>query len=261
MPTSDAVFDGETIEPSVSVPTATAPRLAATAAPEPELEPDGLRSSAYGFRVCPPRPLHPLDECVDRKFAHSLRFVLPRITAPAARRRPTTNASAGGRRAGERQRAGRRHHAIAGGDVVLDQNRNAVERPAHAAGPAFGVEGVGDRRGVRVDLEDAAQLGAAPVDRVDPRQVFLDERPRRLLAGFHPLLQIGDRHLVEIERRGRGRLRRQRRDRQRGGGRQRDQSFPLSHDSSFVLHAITAAHTRQPIITAAPRNCVMFAIR
>ena len=43
----DAVDDdGHTIEPSVSVPIAAAHRFAATAAPEPELEPQGLRSSA-----------------------------------------------------------------------------------------------------------------------------------------------------------------------------------------------------------------------
>src|SRR4051812_14380262 len=83
------------MEPSVSVPTAAATRLAATATADPELDPDGLRSSAYGFLVWPPRALQPLDECVDRKFAHSLRFVLPRMTAPAARRRFTTNASLG----------------------------------------------------------------------------------------------------------------------------------------------------------------------
>jgi len=34
--------------------------------PLPELEPQGLRSRTYGFRVCPPRPLHPLVECVER---------------------------------------------------------------------------------------------------------------------------------------------------------------------------------------------------
>ena len=90
------MFDGDTIEPSVSVPTPTAARFAAIAAPVPELDPDGLRSSAYGFFVCPPRPLQPLVECVERKFAHSLRFVLPRITAPASRRRATMKASFGG---------------------------------------------------------------------------------------------------------------------------------------------------------------------
>ena len=47
----------------------------------------GCGRATYGFRVCPPRPLQPLVECVERKLAHSLRFVLPRITAPASRSR------------------------------------------------------------------------------------------------------------------------------------------------------------------------------
>src|SRR3954469_22030996 len=85
MPTSPAAADGDVTEPSVSVPIATAQQLDAAADPDPELEPDGVRSSAYGLRVCPPRPLQPLVEWVERKFAHSLRFVLPSITAPAAR--------------------------------------------------------------------------------------------------------------------------------------------------------------------------------
>jgi hypothetical protein len=62
IPTSADAADGDVTDPSVSVPTATAQQLAAVAAPDPELDPDGERSSAYGFRVCPPRPLHPLDE-------------------------------------------------------------------------------------------------------------------------------------------------------------------------------------------------------
>src|SRR5665647_1522795 len=90
IPTSPFADDGQTIEPSVSEPTATAAKLADVAAPDPELDPHGLRSSTYGFRACPPRPLHPLDECVDLKFAHSLRFVLPRMIAPASRRRWAT---------------------------------------------------------------------------------------------------------------------------------------------------------------------------
>src|SRR3954471_948991 len=74
MPTSPLAPDGQTIDPSVSVPTPIAARLAATATPVPELDPHGLRSSAYGFFTCPPRPLQPELECVDRKLAHSLRF-------------------------------------------------------------------------------------------------------------------------------------------------------------------------------------------
>src|SRR3954470_2287532 len=93
MPTSAAAPDGHTIDPSVSVPTAIAARFAAAAVPLPELEPHGFRSSTYGLFTCPPRPLQPLDECEERKFAHSLRFVLPRMTAPASRRRVTRNAS------------------------------------------------------------------------------------------------------------------------------------------------------------------------
>ena len=74
----------------------TVARLAAAPAPEPLLDPHGLRSSTYGLLVCPPRPLQPLDDVVDRKFAHSDRFALPRITAPASRSRLTRNASRAG---------------------------------------------------------------------------------------------------------------------------------------------------------------------
>src|SRR5207302_10899729 len=96
IPTMPLVDEGETIEPSVSVPTATAQRFAATATAEPELEPEGSRSSAYGCRVSPPRPLHPPVECVDRKLAHSLRLVLPSITAPASRSLCATKETRGG---------------------------------------------------------------------------------------------------------------------------------------------------------------------
>src|SRR5205085_1246043 len=58
----------------------------AAAAAEPELEPQALRSVEYGLCVRPPRPDQPLVEKKERKLAHSERFVLPRITAPAARR-------------------------------------------------------------------------------------------------------------------------------------------------------------------------------
>src|SRR5215211_2675326 len=85
IPTSEFADDGHTTEPSVSVPIAAAHKFAAPATPDPALDPHGLRSSTYGFFVCPPRPLQPLDDLVERKLAHSLRFVLPRINAPASR--------------------------------------------------------------------------------------------------------------------------------------------------------------------------------
>jgi hypothetical protein len=46
--------------------------------------------------VRPPRPLQPLVESDERKFAHSLKLVLPRITAPAWRSFSTTNESRAG---------------------------------------------------------------------------------------------------------------------------------------------------------------------
>jgi hypothetical protein len=92
-PTTPFAEAGHTIDPSVSVPTAAAPKFAETATADPELDPHGLRSSTYGFRHCPPRALHPLVECVDRMFAHSLRLVLASRTAPAVRSRAATPAS------------------------------------------------------------------------------------------------------------------------------------------------------------------------
>ena len=94
-PTMPQALAGQTIEPSVSVPTATGASPAATPAAEPELDPDGLRSSAYGLAVWPPRVDQPLVEWVDRKFAHSDRFALPMMTAPASRSLDTRNASSG----------------------------------------------------------------------------------------------------------------------------------------------------------------------
>src|SRR5271163_2959977 len=95
IPTSPFNVEGHTIDPFVSVPTPTAARFAETPEPDPELDPQGLRSSAYGFLVSPPRPLQPLVEWLERMFAHSLRLVLPRMTAPAARSLCATNESFG----------------------------------------------------------------------------------------------------------------------------------------------------------------------
>src|SRR3989442_4069299 len=85
MPTTLLTFAGQTMLPSVSEPIETAAKFADAAAAEPELEPQALRSSEYGLWLNPPRPDHPLVEKKERKFAHSERLVLPRITAPPAR--------------------------------------------------------------------------------------------------------------------------------------------------------------------------------
>src|SRR4051795_710256 len=84
---------GQVTEPSVSVPIASRTSPPATAAPLPLDDPHGLRSSAHGLRVCPPTALQPEIERLERILAHSLRLVLPRITAPAERSRATSGAS------------------------------------------------------------------------------------------------------------------------------------------------------------------------
>src|SRR5919197_4596004 len=95
IPTMPFAPDGHTIEPSVSVPTATVARSAAAITTDPELEPHGLRSRTYGMFVWPPMPLQPLDDGIDRKLAHSDRLALPMMIAPAAFSCFAMNASAG----------------------------------------------------------------------------------------------------------------------------------------------------------------------
>src|SRR6185369_12996855 len=86
IPTTPLAFAGHTMLPSVSVPNDTAAKLDDTAAPEPELEPHGFRLMPYALFVCQPSPDQPLIDSNERKFAHSERFVFPRITAPPARK-------------------------------------------------------------------------------------------------------------------------------------------------------------------------------
>ena len=68
---------GMRIEPQVSLPQATAAKLAATAAPVPPELPPGFRRGSYGLRVWPPSEL-----MVVIPAASSCRLVLPRMTAP-----------------------------------------------------------------------------------------------------------------------------------------------------------------------------------
>src|SRR3954452_14326461 len=103
-PTTELAPEGQTIDPSVSVPIAAAHRWAAAPTPDPELEPHGSAPRSYGFRVKPPRALQPLTWTpasrtafgwTPRRLAHSDRFAFPRMTAPAARSLATIAASRG----------------------------------------------------------------------------------------------------------------------------------------------------------------------
>ncbi len=130
MPTIPHALAGQTMLPSVSVPTASGARPAATATPEPELDPDGLRPVPCGLTACPPSVLHPLVEWLERKFAHSDRLALPRITAPASRSRVTRKASPASvpARAGE--------PAVAGSPVTATLSLISTGMPASGPGAA-----------------------------------------------------------------------------------------------------------------------------
>ena len=69
---------------------------AAVVAPLPEDEPPGLRARSYGLRHSPPTVEEFNTVSAGRQPANWDKFALPRITAPAARRRRVTSASLAG---------------------------------------------------------------------------------------------------------------------------------------------------------------------
>ena len=91
IPDTPQIDAGSRTEPPVSVPIAARQRSAATAAPEPPLEPPGIRSGAAGLTTAPKASFAEV-----APNASSCMFALPRITAPAARRRSVTSASSVG---------------------------------------------------------------------------------------------------------------------------------------------------------------------
>ena len=144
---------------------------------------------------------------------------------------------AGRARALEGERAGGGRGAVAGVDVVLDQDREAVQRAAGALRPALGVERVGDGQRVGVGLDDAAQLRPAAIEGVDAVEVGLGQRARGQLPGGHSLLEIGERGFDDVVLGGRGQACRQpvrrhrRRSRARGAQEHAppDPAPPLAH--------------------------------
>src|SRR5580700_3266299 len=86
-PTMPLTADGVRTEPPVSVPMAANNDRAATAAPDPALEPPGYESSCQGLRV----------SGTFWPYANSCVTVFPTMIAPASRSFLTTVASWGGR--------------------------------------------------------------------------------------------------------------------------------------------------------------------
>ena len=118
--------------------------------------------------VWPPTALHPEVERAPRKLAHSERFALPRMTAPADAEPAHELRVLGRARPEQRPRPGRVAE-VRGVDVVLEQHRDALESAARTVGVSVRVAGrrLGGGRGVQlqdrvhvvVERADAAQVG------------------------------------------------------------------------------------------------------
>ena len=93
-PTTPFHADGAISEPEVSVPMLAIASRAAVPAADPALDPP-VTGAPCGFIVCPPTALLPPVRAPSVMLpANSDRFALPRITAPEARSRATSGASA-----------------------------------------------------------------------------------------------------------------------------------------------------------------------
>ena len=106
---------------------------------------------------------------------------------------------ASGLKALERQRAAGRRH-VGGRVVVLEDERNTVERSTDAAGPPLVIERgrlIERRRIERDERVDGPLVG------LDAREIQLNQSPRGHRAVAQRPLQIGDVLLGDIERRGR----------------------------------------------------------
>lgn len=153
----------------------------------------------------PPRPLQPELDWVERKLAHSLRLVLPRITAPAVRRRCTINASRAGRNSARARGAGAVDHRQRV-DIVLEQHRDAVQRPTHVAGFAFGIQGACVGFGLWIEFDHRVEPGAGAIDAGNTLQIRARQLQAAALAAGHARLQAGHVGLAQIERVGGGRV-------------------------------------------------------
>ena len=133
----------------------------------------------YGLRHWPPRALQPLEECGERKLAHSLMFVLPSSTAPGVSQLLDDEGILPRSRTDEGEGSGGGQHLVGGVDVVLEQDWYAVQWPARPTCPQLVVEGVRDRHRFGIELDHAEEARTVAVERLDPLDVHLGQFPDR----------------------------------------------------------------------------------
>jgi hypothetical protein len=102
-------------------------------------------------------------------------------------------------RTGQRKRTCRRVHGVGRVDVVLDQHRNAVQRPAHFSALAFRIELVGDLQCVGIEFDDGVQRRSGCVYRGDAVEVLLHDRVRGQFTGSHASFQFSDADFFQSE--------------------------------------------------------------
>ena len=102
-------------------------------------------------------------------LANSVRLALPRMTAPAARSRATSVASRLARASARASEPAVVCCLVAGRDVVLEEDRNAGERPLPAR--LHAIERGRDGERVGVDLAHRVEPRPGPVIGLDPRQI------------------------------------------------------------------------------------------
>ncbi len=100
-----------------------------------------------------------------------------------------------GPRLGERERASSRVLRVGGGDVVLDEDWDAFERPAD--GRLARIARRRDRQRLGVDLAHGIEARAGAVIGRDPRQIGSDQGRGRGDAGRECLPQIADRCVLD----------------------------------------------------------------
>jgi hypothetical protein len=96
-------------------------------------------------------------------------------------------------------RAGRGLHRVAGVDVVLQQDWNAVQRAAHLAGSAFGIERFGDRQRIGVEFDHRIDARPGTVDALDARQIGAHQILRTHAAGSLGGGELFDAGFLDLE--------------------------------------------------------------
>ena len=198
-PTMPVAEAGERIDWPVSLPVPSTAKFAAMAAPVPPLDPPAVRVRSYGFLVCPPSELTVVPVSASSVRLAFATMIGARLPEPLHHERIVWRHGLG-----ERDRAARRRH-VGGIEVVLQDDRNAVERTCRA-GLGRAIDRLGHLHRARVHADDGAERWALVVVGLDAIQILahqlcagdgarrqrgMDRADRRLFQYKEPRLRLG----------------------------------------------------------------------